>query len=53
MKITNEELEGVKNLNNGDICFSEVMQFCLLYCDHDVVDNGAAGPARPPINLWK
>ena len=50
-KITTEELTGVKD-DNGDIWFSKVMEFFSLL-DRDILDNGATGPARPPINFWE
>ena len=47
MKIADEQPAGVEG-NNGDICLSKVIQFCLPRLDCDVIDNGAAGSARPP-----
>ena len=36
---------------NGSIRFSKVMELCFLCSDHEVVDNGAFGPERPPFGL--
>ena len=52
VKITDEELAGVKD-DNGDIWFSNVMEFCLICFDCDVLGNGAFGPERPPLGLWE
>ena len=38
--------------NNGDIQFGNVMELCLPRSDH-VVDDGATGPVRPPLDLWE
>ena len=52
MKITDEDVAGVKD-DNGGIWFSKVIEFCLLHFDCNVLDNGAFGPSRPPLNLWE
>ena len=51
VKITYEELAGVMD-DNGDIHFSKVLYFCLPHFDCDVRDIGAAGTARPPLNIY-
>ena len=48
MKLTDEELAGVKN-DNCDIQFSKIMEFRLPRLNCAVVDNGAFDPERPPV----
>ena len=53
MKISDEELVGVKD-DNSDIQLSKEMEFCLLHFDRDVLDNaGAIGPGKTPLGLWE
>ena len=52
VKIRDEEIAGVMDVND-DICFSKIIEFCLLHFNHDVLDNGADSPSRPPLNIWE